>query len=459
MGLDELRVGEARNRRARRSRGRERHVLVASGCLYLLAASACLAFLPNHRAFNVPLIVGLLVGMALVSRVRFEFGGYYTIAEQLIHVPALLLAPLPVVPLLGIGPMLALLPEVRKGEWHRDRMVDCFADSWPQLFAVLVIAWLAPGPVDLDETPAYCAAFGAQFGGNLGWGIIRNELIDRVPLRELLNSYKGTAQVDAALTPLGFVSAIAAASQPWLLIAVIPPLVWLLRFFSQDRRERYAATIELNRAYRGTVMLLSDVIETDDPYTADHSRSVVELAGAVGQQLGLDLMERQRLEFAAMLHDVGKIAIPDEILNKPAALTADEFDRVKTHVIEGQYLLDRVGGLLGEVGEIVRSCHERWDGRGYPDGLHGTDIPLAARIVFACDAFSAITTDRPYRSARSRDRALAELSRGSGNQFDPRVVAALIQVIEEQTEEPLPIDDLRALLATRAVPRGIGATT
>ena len=110
------------------------------------------------------------------------------------------------------------------------------------------------------------------------------------------------------------------------------------------------------------------------------------------------------------MHDVGKIAIPKEILNKPAKLTDEEFELMKSHTIEGQALLDRVGGRLARVGEIVRSCHERWDGRGYPDGLRGEEIPLAARIVFCCDAYSAMTTDRPYRAAttpRGGDRRAA----------------------------------------------------
>ena len=198
--------------------------------------------------------------------------------------------------------------------------------------------------------------------------------------------------------PIAFVITLAAVDEP-LFLLTIGPLVWLLEIFSRDRRERYTATLELQRAYRGTVMLLSDVVEFDDNYTAEHSRSVVELVHAVADELGIDRAERQELEFAALLHDVGKIAIPKEILNKPAALTESEFEVMKTHTIEGQFMLDRVGGLLGRVGEIVRSCHERWDGSGYPDGLTGEEIPLASRIVFAADAYNAMTTDRPYRDA------------------------------------------------------------
>jgi HD-GYP domain-containing protein (c-di-GMP phosphodiesterase class II) len=237
--------------------------------------------------------------------------------------------------------------------------------------------------------------------------------------------------------------------------------VWLLGVFSRDRKERYAAALELNRAYRGTVMLLSDVVESEDSYTADHCRSVVDLVNATADELDIDARRRQELEFAALLHDVGKIAIPKEILSKPATLTEPEFELMKTHTIEGQFMLDRVGGLLARVGQIVRSCHERWDGRGYPDGLSAEQIPLEARIVFVCDAYNAMTTDRPYRAAMSREAALAELSKNAGTQFDSRVVAALARVLEryELYALPGPADDVRSVLATRPLPPRVGATT
>jgi HD-GYP domain-containing protein (c-di-GMP phosphodiesterase class II) len=161
---------------------------------------------------------------------------------------------------------------------------------------------------------------------------------------------------------------------------------------------------------------------------------------------------RQELEIAALLHDVGKITIPNEILNKPSKLTDEEFDLMKTHTVEGQALLDRVGGRLARVGEIVRSCHERWDGRGYPDGLCGEEIPVAARIVFCCDAYSAMTTDRPYRKAMSQEAAIEELRTNSGTQFEPRVVAAMERVVwafESMPEDPY-ADALRAVLAGNA---------
>jgi HD-GYP domain-containing protein (c-di-GMP phosphodiesterase class II) len=137
---------------------------------------------------------------------------------------------------------------------------------------------------------------------------------------------------------------------------------------------------------------------------------------------------RRDAEFTALLHDVGKIRIPSEIINKPGPLDADERAVVELHTIEGEQMLEKVGGLLGEVGHLVRSCHERWDGAGYPDRLAEEAIPLVARVVCACDAYSAMTTDRPYRKALSEADALAELRRCSGTQFDPEVVDALIAV-------------------------------
>src|SRR5205823_6458 len=136
-------------------------------------------------------------------------------------------------------------------------------------------------------------------------------------------------------------------------------------------------------------------------------------------------------ELTALLHDVGKVKVPKEIINKPGKLTPEERAILDRHTIDGQEMLERVGGLLGHVGRLVRSCHERWDGGGYPDGLAGDAIPLVSRIVCACDAYSAMTTDRAYRKAMSREEALAELERCAGTQFDPAVVEALVAAESE----------------------------
>jgi HD-GYP domain-containing protein (c-di-GMP phosphodiesterase class II) len=144
----------------------------------------------------------------------------------------------------------------------------------------------------------------------------------------------------------------------------------------------------------------------------------------------LDEATLRDLEFATLLHDVGKIAVPKEIINKPGKLSESEWEIMKRHTIDGQRMLENVGGVLARVGAIVRASHEDYDGSGYPDGLSGDEIPIEARICSACDAFSAMTTDRPYRLAMPIADALAELRRCSGTQFDPIVVATLAGMVE-----------------------------
>jgi HD-GYP domain-containing protein (c-di-GMP phosphodiesterase class II) len=231
--------------------------------------------------------------------------------------------------------------------------------------------------------------------------------------------------IDAGLAPVGLAVAFAAQSSPYGVLLALP-LIGLLSIFARERRVRIDHELELRDAYRGTAFLLGDVVEADDAYTGVHSRDVVDLALRVADGLKLGARERRDLEFAALLHDVGKVRVPNEIINKPGPLTAEERKVMERHTVEGEQLLLRVGGLLGEIGRVVRSCHERWDGKGYPDGLAGERIPLLARIVSCCDAYNAMTSDRSYRKALPVAQAQAELRACSGTQFDPRVVDELL---------------------------------
>jgi HD-GYP domain-containing protein (c-di-GMP phosphodiesterase class II) len=436
----------------------ERVVYAISALAFIATAAVIAVTVPDERSADPLLVCGLMAGYAIVSRVRFEFGPGYVTPEHLLFVPMLLLLPLPWVPVFVVGAtLLSQLPDFLDRSWHRDRWVGCFPDSWFCIGPVLVLAFFAPGEAAFSDLGIYALAYVAQIVCDVAWATASVRILDRlsgkypVPVSEIWRSYVGIAQFDAMLTPIAVTIAIVAASEPLALLA-LAPLVLMLETFARERKERYAKAVELQRAYRGTVMLLSDVVEFEDPYTADHSRSVVDLVNAVADELKVDPRDRQELEFAAMLHDVGKIAIPKEILNKPAALTKDEFAVMKRHTIEGQQMLDRVGGLLGTVGEIVRSCHERWDGTGYPDGLQGEEIPLASRIVFACDAYNAMTTDRVYRDAMSREEALAELVTNAETQFDPVVVTALTSVIERfEPQAFTAADDVRAVLAENAL--------
>jgi diguanylate cyclase (GGDEF)-like protein len=176
--------------------------------------------------------------------------------------------------------------------------------------------------------------------------------------------------------------------------------------------------------------VLLRVLEEREPAMREHLREVAELALAVGHRLGLSSEELDELARAAELHDIGKMAIPDAILDKPDPLSDSETTFIRRHTVIGEGILSAAPALV-PVAKLVRSSHERYDGKGYPDGLRGEAIPLGSRIVFACDAFDAITADRPYSPRRTREEAIAELERCAGSQFDPLVVDALAEVVRE----------------------------
>jgi putative nucleotidyltransferase with HDIG domain len=451
--LDRL-VGNARDWEPQPMGGRERTLAAVAALAFLVAAGTASFLLePDGRADPL-LAAGLVVLYAALWRVRFEVGTIMAHAEQLVFVPMLFLVPIELVPLLAVaGNLLGRVPDFIRRETHPDRWIYAIVDAWPVLVPVAVIGALAPGPPMVEHLDVYALALVAEMAiGGTALALF-DRLVYGMPVAEMLRQEAWNHRIDLALSPIAFVIAFVAAEEP-LSVLSVAPLAWLLSVFSQERKERYAAALELNQAYRGTVMVLADVVEADDNYTANHCRSVVELAVAVAEELNFDSESRQELEIAALLHDVGKIAVPKEILNKPAALTDAEFEIMKSHTVEGQALLDRVGGLLARVGEIVRSCHERWDGAGYPDGLRGEEIPLASRVVFCCDAFSAMTTDRPYRKALSEETALEEIRRNAGTQFDPRVSQAVCKVVRsgQASANESYTDAVRAVLAGHSMP-------
>jgi GAF domain-containing protein len=188
------------------------------------------------------------------------------------------------------------------------------------------------------------------------------------------------------------------------------------------RHEHYDTTVHAH------VEALAVAMDMRDQRTARHSEDVVELARHVGELLELDEAALTELEFAARLHDVGKIQVPDAVLNKPGPLEPHENEVIRCHATWGAETLARIPGLEA-VATVVRFHHERWDGAGYPDGLSGGRIPFGSRIIAVCDAYGAMTADRPYRAAMSAADALDEIRAGAGTQFDPAVVQALVEVL------------------------------
>jgi diguanylate cyclase (GGDEF)-like protein len=179
------------------------------------------------------------------------------------------------------------------------------------------------------------------------------------------------------------------------------------------------------RAQAHVIEALATALVERDRYTGEHSAFVVDMAKTVAGSLGLDEVEVQRIGHAALLHDIGKVGMPDRVLHKQGPLAGDEWELMREHPVIGERILRAIPGL-GSVARIVRHEHERYDGSGYPDGLAGEAIPLGSRVILACDAYHAMTSDRPYRAAMAHEHAVAELVRCAGSQFDPRIVAALV---------------------------------
>jgi response regulator RpfG family c-di-GMP phosphodiesterase len=214
-------------------------------------------------------------------------------------------------------------------------------------------------------------------------------------------------------------------------VGLFESVVILAREERERRAEAERLAQELEQSYEETVLALVSALRMRDLGTEQHGDRVRQRVWGVGVRLGLQGQELRDLELGAAFHDIGKIAIPDSILQNTDELTPEEWDIVKQHTIAGEQIISPVG-FLKQVANIVRHSHEHWDGSGYPDGLAGKDIPLQSRIVFVCDAYDAMTSERSYQDALDEDAARARMKELSGIRFDPEVVTALLEVIDAE---------------------------
>jgi putative nucleotidyltransferase with HDIG domain len=430
VDLDPEADGLVEHKRERRSKPlapRERWASVLVGGSFLAVAIPLALLSSSVRHPSVATLLVLLAVYAAASEVEFEVGAGSGVATELVLVPMLFLLPVAWVPLTVLGGLTVGEAVSRRG--HGYRLAVLPANAWHALGPTLVLLAAGEPRPSWADWPLYLGAFGAQMGFDYASSAAREWIAFGLRPRAHLRYMAWVWAVDGALAPIGLAVAFAAAGAPMAVVVVLP-LIGLLALFARQRREGIDRALELSHAYRGTAFLLGDVVEADDSYTGNHCRDVVDLVLAVADELGIDARGRRDAEFAALLHDVGKIRIPKELINKPSRLTPEERALIETHAAEGERMLAQVGGLLGEVGRIVRSHHEHYDGAGYPDGLAGEEIPLVARIVSCCDAYNAMTTDRPYRKALPVEVAVAELRSEAGKQFDPRVVEALVSIVE-----------------------------
>jgi putative nucleotidyltransferase with HDIG domain len=400
-----------------------------------LAVTAAMAVgLHSDRQLDWAIAIPLLVAYAVAKRIRFAVGAGHTVPTQLVFVPMLFLLPTPAVPMIVVaGIVLGNVPDYITRRTHLDRLLLAPGDALYAVPPALVLTLSGVEGPARGHAAVFLAALAAQLLFDPIWSTLREWLALGVSPRLQPSLLGWVLLVDALLAPVGLMAARVGwySSGGWLLVV---PLLGLIAVFASERQERIENALELGRAYRGTTLLLSDVLEADDHYTGSHSWGVVALALKVADGMGLDSTRRRNVEFGALLHDIGKIAIPKEIINRPGPLSDEEWILMKRHTLEGERMLRRVGGVLGDVGAIVRSSHERWDGAGYPDGLAGDDIPIEACIVCCCDAFDAMTTDRPYRTAMATEQAIGELKLNAGTQFHPRVVEVLTSLLAEAGE-------------------------
>jgi hypothetical protein len=432
-GLDpthERLLVESREQLATGLLDRERAIELGAALTFIAAAVAVLLAFEAPRAFDLPLAVALMAAYAVATRVEFRIASGWTDPSQVVFVPMLFLLPTNTVPLLVAGALLlARIPDYVNRDVYIGRAWLRIADAWYSIWPALVLLIAGATNPDWSDWPVYVLALACQFGfdaftttGRVSYGL-------GVPPRTVLGELARIDAVDALLSPVGLLVAFAAAPDPGTSLLLLP-LLAVFEIFAREREARIESALTLSSAYRGTAMLLSEVLSSTDEYTGTHSRSVVVLAHQVGEAMGLDESTLRDIEFGALLHDVGKISVPNEILNKPGRLTDEEMAVMRLHTLDGEAMLNRIGGTLEQAGVVVRSHHERYDGRGYPDGLRGEEIPVAARVITACDAFNAMTTDRPYRKALPLAEAIGELRNEAGKQFDPAVVEALVGIVE-----------------------------
>ncbi|TYP57825.1 HD-GYP domain-containing protein [Thermosediminibacter litoriperuensis] len=283
-----------------------------------------------------------------------------------------------------------------------------------------------PGYINLQQNLfGFLALILTYFLINVGLLTIGLSILYKKSIKYIFSTtFKWALPNYIALAPLGILLAIIYINigALGLLLFLIPLLV---------ARHSFKLYMEMKKVYLETIQALATAIEAKDPYTRGHSERVARLAVAIAEELKMDSDFISNLQYAALLHDIGKIGIPEEILNKPCKLSEDEFSKIKTHPALGASIVKNVD-FLAQASSFIMYHHERMDGSGYPVGLKGEEIPLGAEIIAVADVFDALTTDRPYRKAWRLEDALDELERSSGVQFRPAVIKALKKVLERE---------------------------
>src|SRR5436190_2801288 len=315
-------VAETRARKSKRPVDREFWVSLGLTASFLATACALLLTLPQGRPLDPAVFLALVAAYTLACQVQFEVGAGRAVPTELVFVPMLFLLPAGAVPFCVAAGLCAtaLVDRARDGA-PASRLLVVVGSAWHSIGPALVIGVLAAGTTPTwNDWWIYALAIAAQFGVDLASATLPDWLVLGVPPRQVLGYFVWVYLVDLALAPIGLLAAFAAHAQVWPVLLTLP-LIGLFAFFARERREQIDQALELSSAYRGTALLLGDVIEAGDAYTGAHSQHVVALTVAVCDRLGLSARDRRLAEFTALLHDVGKVRIPSGIISKPGPLT------------------------------------------------------------------------------------------------------------------------------------------
>ncbi len=382
------------------------------------------------------LLLALLLTLAVILAGLYPIHYGYKIKIAIITVPLYLMAvllPPSIAPLsAGLGILiLELILMPKKGNLPSD--IATAAGRWT--LVAFLGSWVAHIPVETDMAGAFLmigAALAMFIGDAATCSFEIWPMTGELPWRSFATLVREGAMVEGMQYLLGILGAVAALQQVWTLALLALPTAIVYLAFKNAK--------EMKSGTRRLLENMADAVDLRDPYTGGHSHRVAELAASTLQRLNVIGPEADLIISAARLHDIGKIGIPEDILKKNGKLSEEEWRVMKTHPAGGAELLARYSDFARGI-EFVRFHHERWDGKGYPNGLKGLDIPFGARVISVLDAFDAMTSDRPYRRAMTPEQAILILRVGAGSQWDASVVEAFLRgmaVLLEPVAAPLP---------------------
>ncbi len=365
-----------------------------------------------------------------VSRLRITV----SVSSALCFAAALTFGPLP-------GTIIAVAGSLVEDVIDRRELIKLVVNSVNCALSTFLAGWVYVSFADVSLTPIttlqnFTAALLAAGGFSLAQSVFLSVILSQAGGTSPWHLWKAAARgllVEfLALPALGTLYPVLARENPLALVLMIIPLLGPYFAFRNYR--------QLHHETRATFELLADLLDRRDPYTSEHSQRVAHLVEMTLKQFpDLPYEEFEAILSAARIHDLGKIATTDFVLSKPGRLTDEEFAVIKRHPVEGSEILRRLTPYR-QIVRIVRHHHERWDGRGYPDGLSGEQIPFGSRVIAVADTYDAMTSDRAYRRAMTHEQAMAEIRRCAGTQFDPAVVAAFERAMaaEVPARQPVP---------------------